>query len=60
MCLAQGQQHSDASEARTRNPLVSIQALYQWATALPIFSDLSAKVTFKKIETLKKQQNFEG
>ena len=30
MCLAQGPQRSDASEAQTRR-----QALYHWATALP-------------------------
>ena len=30
-----GPQHSDAGEARTRSPLVSSQALYHWATALP-------------------------
>ena len=36
MCLAQGPQCSDAGEARTRNPLVWSQALYHWATALPI------------------------
>ena len=35
MCLAQGPQHSDAPEARTRGPSVSSQALYHWATALP-------------------------
>ena len=35
MCLAQGPQRSDASEARTRGPSVSSQALYHWATALP-------------------------
>ena len=35
MCLAQGPQHSDASEARTRGPSESSQALYYWATALP-------------------------
>ena len=34
MCLAQGPQRSDASEARTRGPSVSSQALYHWATAL--------------------------
>ena len=28
MCLAQGPQRSDAGEARTRDPLVSSQALY--------------------------------
>ena len=36
MCLAQGPQRSDAGEARTRYPSVSSQALYHWATALPI------------------------
>ena len=35
MCLAQRPQRSDASEARTRGPSVSSQALYRWATALP-------------------------
>ena len=35
MCLAQELQHSDASEARTRGPSVSSQALYHLATALP-------------------------
>ena len=35
MCLAQGPQRSDADEARTRDPAVSSQALYHWATALP-------------------------
>ena len=35
MCLAQRPQHSDAGEARTRGPLVSSQALYHSATALP-------------------------
>ena len=36
MCLAQGPQPSDAGEARTRGPSVSSQALYHWATALPV------------------------
>ena len=36
MCLTQGPQRSDAGEARTRGPSVSSQALYHWATALPI------------------------
>ena len=36
MCLAQGPQRSDAGEARTRSPSVSSQALYYWATALPM------------------------
>ena len=38
MCLAQGPQRSDAGEARTRYPSVSSQALYHWATALPLSS----------------------
>ena len=36
MCLAQGPQRSDADEARTRGLSVSSQALYHWATALPV------------------------
>ena len=36
MCLAQGPRRSDAGEARTRDPSVSSQALYHWATALPM------------------------
>ena len=61
MCLAQGQQRSDAGEARTRDPLVSIQALYHWATALPIFQTcLQRQHLKKKKKPLKKQQNFEG
>ena len=35
MCLAQGAQRSDASEARTRGPWFSSKALYHWVTALP-------------------------
>ena len=35
MCLAQGQQRSDAGEAQTRDPSVSSQALCHWATVLP-------------------------
>ena len=35
MCLAQGPQRSDASEAHTHGPAVSSQALYHCATALP-------------------------
>ena len=35
MFLAQGPQHSDAGEARTRGPSALSQALYHWATALP-------------------------
>ena len=33
MCLAQGPQHG---EAGTRGPSVLSQALYHWATALPL------------------------
>ena len=36
MCLAQGPQRSDAGEAWTRGPSVSSQALYHWATPLPL------------------------
>ena len=36
LSLAQGPQRSDAGKARTRGPSVSSQALYHWATALPI------------------------
>ena len=42
MCLAQGPQHSDAGEARTRGPSVSSQALYYWATVLPRDDDIEA------------------
>ena len=35
MCLAQGPQRSDAGGAQTHGSLVSSQALYHWATALP-------------------------
>ena len=35
MCLAQGPQRSDASEAGTHGPLISSQAPYHRATALP-------------------------
>ena len=40
-------QHSDAGEARTRCTLVSSQALYQLATALPNVDQLS--ITDKKL-----------
>ena len=36
MCLAQGPQRFDTGEARTRCLSVSSQALYHWATALPL------------------------
>ena len=38
MCLARGPQRSDAGEARTRGPSFSSQALYHWATVLPLSS----------------------
>ena len=37
MCLAQGSQHSDVGEARTRSPSVSSQAHYHLANTLPWF-----------------------
>ena len=40
MCLAQGTQRCDASEAQTRGPSVSSQALYHCATALPANEDM--------------------
>ena len=40
MCFAQGPQRSDAGEAQTRSPSVSSQALYHWATALPITGNI--------------------
>ena len=39
-------QHSDASEALTRGPSVSSQALYHWATALPLPHEISNNVAF--------------
>ena len=36
MCLAQGPQGGDASEARTRGPSVSNQALYHLAPCSPL------------------------
>ena len=50
MCLAQGPQGSDAGEAWTRGPLVSSQALYHWATALPVF--------LFSIDSLRSSQHF--
>ena len=35
MCFAQGPQGSDTGEAQTRGPLVSSQAFYHWANAVP-------------------------
>ena len=37
MCLAQGPQRSNAGEARTLDLSVLSQALYHWATALPMY-----------------------
>ena len=50
MCLAQEPQRSDASEARTRGPSVSRQALYHWATVLP---SVKLDLNFKSIKTYK-------
>ena len=47
MCLAQGQQHSDAGEAQTHGPSVWSLALYHWATALPIFTQKNT-ILFEK------------
>ena len=49
MCLAQGPQRIDASEAQTRGPSVSSQALYHWATALPILYLKGSKVRITKL-----------
>ena len=42
MCLAQGPQHRDAGEARTRGPSVSSQALYHLATELLWMQNVTA------------------
>ena len=42
MCLAQGPQRSDASEARTRGPSVLSQALYNCAPFLTLGVGLGA------------------
>ena len=42
MCLAQGPQRSDVGEAWTRGLSVSSQALYHWATALPMKEPVQA------------------
>ena len=42
MCLGQGQQRSDASEARTRGPSVLSQALYNCAPFLTLGVGLGA------------------
>ena len=55
-------QHSDVGEALTRNSSVSDQALFYWATALPLCADLKRKkkhlsmtlsATLKNIKTQK-------
>ena len=62
MRLAQGQQRSDAGEARTRGLSVSSQALYQalyhWATALPFIFMKSCIVVMDVIMTLLFHQKF--
>ena len=61
MCLTQQPQHSDAGEARTSGPSVSSQALYLWATALPLVTicDRRAKINriFDFFENWKRFQN---
>ena len=49
MCLAQGPQRSDASDAGTRGLSVSSQALYHWATALPNTQEAKSSVFKFKI-----------
>ena len=46
MCLAQGPQRSDAGEARTCDPSFTSQALYHWATSLPLFLFSSEMLIF--------------
>ena len=43
MCLAQGSQRTDASEAQTPDPSVSSQSLYHRATALPVCQSTKMK-----------------
>ena len=50
MCLAQGPQRSDAGEARTRDPSVPSQALYHWATELPMYSIYWADAITKQLD----------
>ena len=45
MCLAQGPQHSEASEAQTRGLSVSSQAPYHWATYKQIREQLTIVLT---------------
>ena len=37
-------QRSDAGEARTRGPSFSSQAIYHWATALPLSPELNTNM----------------
>ena len=46
MCLAQGPQLSDVSEARARGPSVWSQALFHGATALPLNSLIKGGVKY--------------
>ena len=52
MCPAQGPQRSDAGEAQTRSLLVSSQALYHWATALPFDRDIKNNQDVRVISPL--------
>ena len=52
MCLAQGPQRSNTGEAQTRGPSVSRQALYHWATALPVFHFLIWAYTWNALQFL--------
>ena len=60
MWLAQGPQRSDDGEARTRGPSVSSQALYHWATALPITIEyiFFIQLIYNKNDHLTKQSIF--
>ena len=58
MCLAQGQQRSDAGEARTRGPSVLSQALYHWATALPALFSGMIVLCNSKTEILFTRSNY--
>ena len=49
MCLAQGPQRSDASEAQICGLSVSSQALYNWATALPFLLRLNQYLAADKV-----------
>ena len=57
MCLAQGPQRSESGEARTRNLSVSSQALYHWATALPVEFTLVKVYNRVYVQIMKSVQN---